>query len=172
MPLDGPRDAPQDEVIDPDVDLHVPRQRAELRQAPWAILGTISAGGVLGALARYGVSEAFGSVWATFAINVSGCLLIGVLMVLITERPATHRLVRPFLGVGVLGGYTTFSTYIVDTQRMVGNGDPRTALLYLAVTPLAALVAVYVGVRSTRRATRRPTPDKPVTSEKTSGKRR
>ena len=43
-------------------------------------------------------------------VNTSGCLLIGVLMVLIVEARQGHRLVRPFLGVGVLGGYTTFST--------------------------------------------------------------
>jgi fluoride exporter len=144
---------PHDEAIDPDVDLHVPRQRAELRRAPWAILGAISAGGVLGALARYGVAEALGSVWATFVINVSGCLLIGVLMVLITEWFDAHPLVRPFLGVGVLGGYTTFSTYVVDFQRLSEGGDPRTALLYLIATPLAALLAVYVGVQGARRAT-------------------
>jgi CrcB protein len=163
---------PHDEVIDPDVDLHVPQQRSELRRAPWAVLGTISAGGVLGALARYGVAEAAsGSVWATFAINVAGCLLIGVLMVLITERLDAHRLVRPFLGVGVLGGFTTFSTYVVDAQGLIQDGDPRTALLYLAATPLVALVAVYVGVLFTRRATRRTAP--PDSAEPaTAGERR
>jgi CrcB protein len=160
------------EAVDPDVDLHVPRQRAELRQAPWAILGAISAGGVLGALARYGASEAIGSIWATFTINVTGCLLIGVLMVLITERWTAHRLVRPFLGVGVLGGFTTFSTYVVDAQRLLEGGDPRTALLYLAVTPLAALVAVYAGVQSTRAATRRVATRTTAEPAVTSGKRR
>jgi CrcB protein len=142
---------PDDEVIDPDVDVHVPRQRAELRRAPWAVLGAISAGGVAGSLARYGISEAAsGSVWATLAINVAGCLLIGVLMVVITELRDAHPLTRPFLGVGVLGGFTTFSAYVVDIQRLVEGGDPRTALIYLAATPLCALIAVYAGVRSTR----------------------
>ncbi|NKZ09075.1 fluoride efflux transporter FluC [Actinomadura latina] len=146
--------------VDPDVDLHVPQQRAELRQAPWETLGAISAGGVLGALARYGLSSAFpygpGEFpWPVFWINVSGCLLIGALMVLITEVRRAHRLVRPFLGVGVLGGFTTFSTYTVDVQRAVAHGAPRIGLAYLALTLAAALAAVLAGVRLTRSLIRR-----------------
>jgi CrcB protein len=141
---------------DSDVDLHVRRQRWELRRAPWGILGVISAGGVLGACARHGLALVWphrqGSFpWATFVINVSGCLLIGVLLVLITEVWSAHRLLRPFLGVGLLGGYTTFSTYTVDVQRLVVVGAARTALLYLTGTVLAALIAVYLGITVTRR---------------------
>lgn len=142
---------------DPDVDLHVPRRRWEPRRAPWALLGVISAGGVLGACARHALALAWphrpaGFPWATLVINVSGCLLIGVLMVLISEVWSAHRLLRPFLGVGVLGGYTTFSTYVVDVQRLLVAGAARTALLYLAATALAALAAVYAGITLTRRA--------------------
>jgi CrcB protein len=143
---------------DSDVDLHVPRQRWELRRAPWAILVVISAGGVLGACARHALALAWphqpvGFPWATFVTNVTGCLLIGVLLVLITEVWSAHRLLRPFLGVGVLGGYTTFSTYTVDIQRLVTVGAARTALLYLTGTALAALAAVYLGMTITRRVT-------------------
>ena len=88
-------------------------------------------------------------------INVSGCLLIGILMVLITEVWSAHRLIRPFLGVGVLGGYTTFSTYTTDVQQLVAAGAAGTGLLYLVGTPVAALAAVYLGVSLTRVATRR-----------------
>ncbi|MBW8485699.1 CrcB family protein [Actinomadura sp. PM05-2] len=141
--------------MDPDVDLHVPRQRAEMARAPWPTLGAVSAGGAIGALGRYGLGQAFPAgpgafPWATFAINVSGCLLIGVLMAVLAVRNA-HPLVRPFLGVGVLGGYTTFSTYVVDVQRIAGLGRPGVALAYLVATPVCALVAVYAGVRGTRR---------------------
>jgi CrcB protein len=144
---------------DPDVDLRVEQQRVELRRARWAVLGVISAGGVLGALARYGLALAWPHrigqfPWATFVTNVSGCLLIGALMVLITEVWSAHRLLRPFLGVGVLGGYTTFSTYTVDIQQLVAAGAARTGLLYLAGTLLAALAAVYAGITATRLATR------------------
>ncbi|MFC5753094.1 fluoride efflux transporter FluC [Actinomadura rugatobispora] len=129
------------------------------RRVPWALLGVISAGGILGSLARYGISEAFGHgpaefAWATFLINVSGCLLIGVLMAAITEVWEAHPLTRPFLGIGVLGGYTTFSAYVVDAQRALDVGQARTALLYLAVTPVCALAAVFAGTRATRLAAR------------------
>lgn len=144
--------------VDAEVDLRVPRQRFEPRRAPRSTLATlavISCGGALGALARYGLSGAFphpaGSFgWATFATNVAGCLLIGILMVAVTEVWQVHRLVRPFLGVGVLGGFTTFSTYIVDVQQTVTAGAPRTALAYLAGTLVAALAAVYAGVHGAR----------------------
>jgi len=69
------------------------------------VLGVIAAGGAAGALARYGLAlphRPDGWPWATFITNLSGCLLIGVLMALIDQlRP--HRLVRPFIGIGVLG---------------------------------------------------------------------
>lgn len=136
---------------DPDVDLHVARQRAELRRGTASLLATIAAGGVIGATTRYALSMAWPHQpgefpWATFVTNVSGCLLIGVLMVLITEAWTAHRLIRPFLGVGMLGGYTTFSTYAVDIQQAVAAGHPRVALLYLAGTLAAALAAIYAGI--------------------------
>ncbi|MEV4701872.1 fluoride efflux transporter CrcB [Actinoplanes sp. NPDC049316] len=145
---------------DPDVDLHVASQRRELSRTPRAVLGAVALGGALGALARYGLATAWphlpgGFPWATFATNVSGCLLIGILMVLITEVWSAHRLVRPFLGVGVLGGYTTFSTYTGEVQQLVAAGAARTGLVYLAGTVLAALAAVYAGVSAARLVTRR-----------------
>lgn len=143
---------------DSDVDLHVAHQRAELRRAPWAVLGVISAGGVLGAVVRHGLALAWPHQpaefpWATFVTNVSGCLLIGILMVLITEVSPAHRLLRPFLGVGLLGGYTTFSTYTLEVQQLVAAGAARTALFYLAATLAAALAGVYGGITLTRLAT-------------------
>jgi fluoride exporter len=143
---------------DPDVDLRKPWQRMELRRAPWAVLSVISAGGILGAWARHALALAWPYrpdqfPWATLVTNVSGCLLIGVLMVLITDVWAGHRLLRPFLGVGILGGYTTFSTYAVDVQQMVAAGVAGTALVYLAGTLVAALAAVYTGISLTRLAT-------------------
>lgn len=130
-------------------------QVSELRERPVVVLATISAGGVLGALARYRLNETFPHrlgewPWATWSINVGGCLLIGVLMVLINEVWTTRRLLRPFLGVGVLGGFTTFSTAIVDVQQLVGVGAARTGLTYLVGTVVAALIAVSAGSALTR----------------------
>jgi CrcB protein len=122
---------------------------------PWSVLGVISAGGAAGALARYGLGQALpggvgGFPWVTFIINVSGCLLIGVLMVLVGDVWSGRRLLRPFLGTGLLGGYTTFSTYVVDAQHLINAGAVGTALAYVAGTLLAALAAVQAGMTVTR----------------------
>ncbi|MFE1768939.1 fluoride efflux transporter FluC [Streptomyces angustmyceticus] len=129
------------------------------RAAPWhgqgAVIGVVAAGGAIGATARYGAGllwpTASGAFpWTTLTVNAVGCALMGVLMVVITEVRAAHRLVRPFLGTGVLGGFTTFSTYAVDIQRLVGGGRPAAALAYLAGTVLVALAAVWGAVTGTR----------------------
>lgn len=124
------------------------------------VLGAIAIGGALGALARYGLAEALprgpgAFPWATLIANAAGCLLIGVLMVLV-ERGSTHRLARPFLGVGVLGGFTTFSTFAVETDLLAREGTPETAMLYLVATPAVALAAVGVGIVLTRLVVTRP----------------
>jgi CrcB protein len=149
------------EPVDPDVDLHSPAQRRELRRRGASVLLAIAVGGAAGASARYGVGLALPHgpadwPWSTLLINITGCLLIGVLMVLITEVWIGHRLIRPFLGVGVLGGYTTFSTYAVEAQQLIQAGRPGLALTYLAVTVVAALVAVQVGVGLARAVALRP----------------
>ncbi|MFD9574268.1 CrcB family protein [Streptomyces sp. NPDC059982] len=154
------RPVPGGEAIDPDVDLHVPAQRAEPQAR---VLAAVAAGGALGASARYGIGLLWpaapgGFPWATFWINVSGCALIGVLMVLIGEggRSASHPLVRPFAGVGVLGGFTTFSTYAVEFSGLLDAGRARVALGYAALTVAAALGAVWAAASATRLAVRPP----------------
>ena len=142
------------EPVDADVDLHIPAQRRQHRWDP-AVLAAIAAGGVLGAEARYGLGVLLPHVpgqwpWATWLINVTGCFLIGILMVIITEVTSPHRLVRPFLGVGVLGGYTTFSTAMVDVQQMALAGNGGAALGYLLATLLAAVAAAFGGVALAR----------------------
>jgi len=144
---------------DSDVDLHIRAQRFEFLRAPRSILAAISAGGAIGAIIRWAIGTAFpapatGFPWATFAINVSGCALIGLLMVLVTDVYTQQRLLRPFLGVGILGGYTTFSTYIVDIQRLVDEGAGSIGLLYLAATLIAALLATSGAIAATRLALR------------------
>ncbi|GAA1511003.1 fluoride efflux transporter CrcB [Kribbella lupini] len=115
-------------------------------------LAVIAAGGVVGSLARYGVADAWphqqgGFPWATFVVNVVGCFLIGVLLARIT--PQTHPLLRPFLGTGVLGGFTTFSTFAVDTDRLLPD-HAVVALVYFFGTLAAAMVAVWAGDRVAR----------------------
>lgn len=75
-----------------------------------------------------------------------------MLVVLVTERREAHPLVRPLLGTGVLGGYTTFSTYAVDAHQVLGAGRLVAAGAYVVGTLVAALVATWVGLRLTRLA--------------------
>ncbi|MEU7059220.1 CrcB family protein [Streptomyces sp. NPDC046197] len=130
-----------------------PQRRAWRGEAP--VVAVVALGGILGATARYAASLWWptppgGFPWTTFWTNVVGCAVIGVFMVVITDAWAAHRLVRPFFGTGVLGGFTTFSTYAVDIQRLVGSGHTRTGLAYLAVTLLTALAAVWLAMTATR----------------------
>jgi CrcB protein len=143
------------EAIASDIDLSQARKSRHGRDEATTV-AVIAAGGATGAAARYLI----GTTWptpagafpvSTLAINVLGCALIGVLMVLITEVWSRQRLIRPFLGTGVLGGFTTFSTYTVDIQRLVTGAHAVTALLYLALTPIGALLAVWVTAHATRR---------------------
>jgi CrcB protein len=140
-------------AVDPDVDLHVPAHRRELRPRTLVV---IAVGGAVGALARYGVELVLPTVpgrfpWGTFVINVVGCLLIGVLMVLVTDVFTGRPLLRPFVGVGVLGGFTTFSTYANEARGLLRPGSVPVAFGYLAGTLVSALLAVLVGMVVARR---------------------
>ncbi|MFB6622126.1 fluoride efflux transporter CrcB [Streptomyces sp. NPDC056374] len=130
--------------------------RAEL-----PVVGVVAAGGALGASARYGAGLVWPTPegafpWTTFTVNVIGCALLGALMVLLTERPTEwstappHPLLRPFLGTGFCGGFTTFSTYSLETERLLSAGDPTRGLLYLGGTLVSALAAVGAGVAGAR----------------------
>src|SRR3954454_21820975 len=136
-------------AVDPDVDLHDPAQRQERALDP-VLLASIALGGVFGAEARYAVARLLdapvgGWPWDTWLVNVAGSFLIGVLMAVLAGLARPHRLVRPFLGVGVLGGFTTFSTAMVELPDLLGAGRPALALLYLAGTAVSALLATAVG---------------------------
>ncbi|MFB8207753.1 fluoride efflux transporter CrcB [Streptomyces sp. NPDC056010] len=122
-----------------------------------AVVAVVALGGATGACARYGAgllwpTASGGFPWTTLVVNVVGCAVIGVFMVVISEVWAAHRLVRPFFGTGVLGGFTTFSTYAVDIEQLVSKDRAGTGLVYLGVTLLAALAAVWSAVWLTRRA--------------------
>lgn len=144
------------EPAGPEVDLRARPAPSVRTHGP--VLAVVALGGGLGALARYGLAELLPTApgripWATFITNVSGCLLIGALMVLITEVWSAHRLVRPFLGVGILGGFTTFSTYAEETRVLLAPDSVVIALAYVAGTLVCALLAVIAGVWLTRKIT-------------------
>ena len=155
MPDQKPTDAAARKPIDPDIDLRQAGVGHRGRDDA-TVLATIATGGATGAAARYLIGQSWPTPAGAFpvttlAINVLGCALIGVLMVLITDVWSRQRLIRPFLGTGVLGGFTTFSTYTLDMQRLVAGAHAGTALLYLSLTPIGALLAVWVTANATRR---------------------
>jgi CrcB protein len=110
-------------------------------------------GGALGSLARWSVVVALprssgGWPWATLAVNLLGCLLIGVLLaVLAARRPDDDRL-RTFLGAGVLGGFTTYSAFAVEVADLLRAGTPVLAAGYVVVSVIGGLVAVAAGLRT------------------------
>jgi CrcB protein len=117
----------------------------------------IAAGGVLGANARYLVglwaAERFGSTfpYGTFLVNVSGSLLVGFVLTLLTERFAIYPLWRLFFVTGFLGAYTTFSAYTWETAELMRGGAWALALVYLVGTVAAGMVGVLVGIAAAER---------------------
>jgi CrcB protein len=134
----------------------------------WDVLALISLGGAIGSLARWALVEALphrpsAFPWATALTNVTGCFALGVLMVLALEVWPPSRYVRPFAAVGVLGGYTTFSTAMLETRSLAAAGRPVLAAGYAVGTTLAGLGAVAVAVVLMRVAVRpRPVRPRPV----------
>ncbi len=127
-----------------------------LRAVSRPALAAVAAGGAIGALARYGLGVAFpaspGSFdLGTFIANTVGGLLIGILMITVTEVAPGLSMIRPFVGVGILGGFTTFSTYIVDIGRAANAGATALAVVYAFATMAAALLAAAAGMYATRR---------------------
>lgn len=131
------------------------RETRSILAARWDVLLVIAAGGALGSLARWGLGELVGGdadrfPWATFVANVTGSFALGVLMVLAVELFSTSRYLRPFLGVGLLGGFTTFSTYQLDTRALVAADRVPLAAVYVGGTVVSVLLAVWLGLALAR----------------------
>jgi len=111
----------------------------------------VLAGAGLGGLGRYiagtWISSKFGGRFplGTFTINITGAFLIGVLMTLLTERFQPHPNWRLFLVVGVLGGYTTFSSFEYETFQAVRSGEHWAGLFYMAGSVLFGYLGVWLG---------------------------
>ena len=119
------------------------------------VLAVIALGGMLGASARYGIAQWLptahgGFPWATFWTNLSGSFLLGLLLVLLLERFPPTRLVRPFLATGILGAFTTMSTYEVETALLIKDGHAATGLLYGLGSLVAGLALAYAGILAGR----------------------
>lgn len=108
----------------------------------------VAVGGAVGALARHATTSLLPAEPGSFGagvlmVNVVGCALLGML----TAGPLPHRLARPFLGVGVLGGFTTFSAFALDASTLADTGERVVALAYVGATVLGCLLAALAGLR-------------------------
>ncbi|MFV0462123.1 MAG: fluoride efflux transporter CrcB [Nostocoides sp.] len=113
-------------------------------------MAALSLGGVLGALGRYAVALALPTPsghWpmATFVVNIIGSFAMGVLVAYLVDRPGAHPLLRPFVGVGVLGGWTTYSSFALEAVALAEQGNGGVAVAYVAGSFLIGIAAVAAG---------------------------
>jgi CrcB protein len=138
--------------VDPDL-LQAPGSvdRRGGARPPWLLSAVIATGGFAGGLARYGIGLAAPAAHgtfpvATFAINVSGSFILALLIVLVLEVLPPTTYVRPLLGVGFCGAFTTFSTWMVGADQLFSTGHPETAVGYLCASVAAGLAATSLGL--------------------------
>ncbi|WP_132876630.1 fluoride efflux transporter FluC [Tamaricihabitans halophyticus] len=134
---------------------HSPARPAGGRRV-WDVALVVAVGGALGSMARYAMELALPArpgefPFGTFLSNVLGCLAIGALMAVLTESSRPHRLLRPAVGVGFIGGFTTLSTYVMQAMESGWVGARIIALSYLLGSLLCGLLAVACGLFATRR---------------------
>lgn len=115
---------------------------------PWVL---VAVGGALGAVSRYGVDRAvnamFGTtVFGTFAANISGSFLLGLLVAAIAARTGLPEEFRLFVAVGFLGSYTTFSTLTVASVQFAADGDWMRAALNIVGSVVVGVVAAFAGI--------------------------
>jgi fluoride exporter len=116
----------------------------------------VAVGGAVGSVARYLMASSIQTAtgWAfplgTVLVNILGCFLIGVLYVLLVARPDPRQDLRALLMVGVLGGFTTFSSFSLETVTMAMTGNFGGATLNVAISVAACLVGTILGVTLAR----------------------
>ncbi len=111
----------------------------------------VAFGGAIGSVLRYLISSwfvgRFGAAfpWGTFAINVSGSLLIGIVLQLAMSRAGISPYFRLFFATGVLGGYTTFSSYSFEIYNLANAAPPAQSISYALGSVVAGVAAAYAG---------------------------
>lgn len=151
---------PTDPDLDPELELELSRPRVPRAKGPKhplhpRVLGVIALGGFTGGLARYGLGLAFPAAHgdfptATFAINVSGSFILALLIVFVLEVWPPTTYVRPLVGVGFCGAYTTFSTWMVGVDQLLSAGRYDVAAGYLFGSLAAGLAATSLGLTTGR----------------------
>jgi len=117
---------------------------------PGRKLAAIYAGGVVGALIRVGLAQAFPPAagawpWPTFVVNLAGALLLGYFFALLRDHPE-ESLAHPFLGTGICGTLTTFSTLQLELFELVDGGDLGLAAAYCVATISGGYLCVLLGI--------------------------
>jgi fluoride exporter len=139
----------------PEADGHPFATRPKRRRQDPRVLGAIALGGLLGGEARYLLGLAFPTAHATFpattfAINVSGSFILALLLVLILEVWPPTKYLRPLFCTGFCGAYTTFSAWMVDTDRLVAAGRYGIAAANILGSLFAGLAAAMLGLAAGR----------------------
>ncbi len=111
-------------------------------------LSQVALGGAIGSVLRYLTVSAISAPLGTFVVNVAGSFVMGILFVLISSRTT----LSPLLMTGVLGGFTTFSAFSLDTLKLWQSGQTPTALAYVAGSVVFSLLAVALGAALARGA--------------------
>ena len=112
----------------------------------------IGLGGAVGSMLRYGLSNvvyAFAGrafPYGTLAVNVLGCLAMGLLFVVFLERLADSTVWRAGMLIGVLGGFTTFSAFSIETFALIDQGEPLKALANVLLSVVLCIAATWIGV--------------------------
>jgi fluoride exporter len=120
-------------------------------------LFAIATGGAVGALLRYWTANAVntrmgtGFPFGTLTVNVLGSLVIGFLYIWLLERMSTGPALRAFLMIGLLGAFTTFSTFSIETLNLLESGQPVRALLNVLVSVTVCVAAAGLGVLTARQ---------------------
>lgn len=117
----------------------------------------VGLGGALGSMLRYGLGVLIGRGWrtsfplGTMVVNILGSLAMGLFIgFLVRNLPSWQSDARLFVAVGLFGGFTTFSSFSLDTISLVERGDVAQALVYVAVSLVAGFAALYAGLMLTR----------------------
>ena len=115
-------------------------------------LAIVAAGGAIGASLRHLVNTLSlrlagpGFPWGTVAVNLAGCLAMGLFVGLAARRVGVPNELRLFVATGVLGGFTTFSAFSLDFAVIWERGAPASAFLYVLASVLGSLMALFVGL--------------------------
>ena len=112
----------------------------------------VAVGGAIGSMLRYGIGQLTTNVLgttpvlATFTVNVSGSFLLGIFYTLYNDRLVTSIELRVLIGVGLIGGYTTFSTFSFETIRLIESGESIKAIANILTNLLFGIGAAYLGI--------------------------